>query len=120
MPSSVGKLARGPAKLDFTGRALHNVSPALDLLHPGGALNTNIANGNPITGRSVLDPGSFVLHAPPGAPPPPPTFPDTAGAEVNAKRAVRRRAVTGGIGSTILTGGYSPTGQASPVLGGAS
>lgn len=112
------KALKFPAKLDVVGRGLHSVSPAFDVLHPGGALNSNIATGKPITARNILDPDNAVLHAPPGAPPPPPTFPDVAGAALNAKRAVRRRAVTSGLGSTVLTGGYSPTGQASPVLGG--
>lgn len=54
---------------------------------------------------------------PSSAIPPPPVFPDQAAAQDNARRNQRRRAVSGGVGSTILTGDYSATGQASTVLG---
>lgn len=111
MPRAIGKA-------DFVGRAAHRVSPVADLFHPGGGIATNLAAGNPITPRSLLDPDSLILHAPPAPPPPAPVFPDVAGAQLNARRSVRRRAITSGVGSTVLTGGYSPTGQASPVLGG--
>lgn len=93
-------------------------SGAFDFLNPGSRVTQNIANGEPLTGRSLLDPAGVILHAPPAPPPPPPVFPDVLGAQLNARRNVRRRAFTSGVGSTILTGGYSPTGQASPILGG--
>lgn len=93
-------------------------SGVLDFLSPGSRVTQNVANGEPLTGRSLLDPAGVVLHAPPAPPPPAPVFPDVTGAELNARRNVRRRAVTSGVGSTILTGGYSPTGQASSILGG--
>ncbi len=113
MPRVISKAALAPRRmLGLTH------SGALDFLDPGGRVTQNVSRGEPLTGRNLIDPANVILQPPPGAPPPPPTFPDTAGAEINAKRAVRRRAVTSGIGSTILTGGYSPTGQASPVLGG--
>lgn len=89
-----------------------------NFLDPGQRFVTNVGEGNATNFRNVIDPANVILHAPPAPPPPAPTFPDTLGADINAKRAVRRRAVTQGVGSTILTGGYSPTGQASSVLGG--
>lgn len=111
--SNVAKKATAPRRwLGLTH------SGALDFLDPGSRVTQNVARGKPLTGRNLIDPANVVLQPLPGAPPPPPQFPDTASAEINAKRAVRRRAVTSGVGSTILTGGYSPTGQASPVLGG--
>lgn len=99
-------------------RRLLGNSGAVDFLDPGGRVTQNVANGGVINARNILDPANAILHAPPAPPPPAPVFPDVAGAELNARRNVRRRAVTSGVGSTILTGGYSPTGQASPVLGG--
>lgn len=108
--------ARGVNKLNPHRLAGH--SGLADFLDPGGKVTMNIAEGKPITTRNLLDPSNVILHAPLAAPPPPPTFPDVAGAQINARRAVRRRSVEGGLGSTVLTGGYSPTGQASSVLGG--
>lgn len=93
-------------------------SGVVDFLDPGSRVTQNVARGKPLTGRNLIDPANVILQPPPGAPPPPPTFPDVAGAEVAARRNVRRRAVGSGLGSTILTGGYSPTGQSSSVLGG--
>lgn len=118
----MARVARTAAKLDLSGRLApkkgSSFGAVTDILNPGGRLSSNLGSGQPITARNLLDPDNAVLHAPPGAPPPPPTFPDVTGAALNAKRAVRRRAVTSGLGSTVLTGGYSPTGQASTVLGG--
>jgi len=113
----MARVARAAAKLDIS-RLGHKKPGILDVFNPGGRVSANIASGAPITARNILDPDNAILHAPPGAPPPPPTFPDVAGAQLAAKRNVRRRATSSGLGSTILTGGYSPTGQASPVLGG--
>lgn len=96
------KIARGPAYLDFTGRALHRVSPAADILHPGGALNANIADGKPITGRNVLDPDHFVTKGPPAAPPPVVPMPDQEEIQRQQRRRVALTQRTGRQ-STILT-----------------
>lgn len=114
----MSSVARTLSKLNVGNRIFGSHSGIQNFLDPGQRLLTNIGEGQATTFRNVIDPANVILHAPPAPPPPLPTFPDTTGAEVNAKRAVRRRAVTSGLGSTILTGGYSPTGQASPVLGG--
>lgn len=113
-------MARTVAKIanKANPRKLLGNSGAVDFLDPGGRVTKNVAEGGALNARNLLDPANVVLHAPLAPPPPPPTFPDVGGAEINARRAVRRRAVGGGIGSTVLTGGYSPTGQASSVLGG--
>lgn len=111
-------MTRAIGKADFVGRGLHRASPLADLFHPGGAITQNMVDGKPLTGRNLLDPDNAILQPPPAPPPPAPVFPDVMGAELNARRAVRKRAVSSGVGSTVLTGGYSPTGQASPVLGG--
>lgn len=113
-------MARAVAKIanKANPRRLLGNSGAVDLLDPGGRVTKNVAEGGAINARNLLDPASVILHAPLAAPSPPPTFPDVAGAQINARRAVRRRSVEGGLGTTVLTGGYSPTGQASPVLGG--
>lgn len=89
-----------------------------NFLSPVDRITENVASGQPLTARSALDPAGAILQAPPKAPPPPPVFPDVEAATINARRNVRKRAVGGGVGSTILTGGYSPTGQASSMLGG--
>src|SRR4051812_26233653 len=111
--TSVAKVAAGPRRM--LGLSHSGVA---DFLNPGSRIAQNVASGEPLTGRSILDPAGVVLPAPPAPPPPAPVFPDVAGAQLNARRSVRRRAITSGVGSTVLTGGYSPTGQASPVLGG--
>lgn len=113
-------MARAVAKAANTvnPRRLLGNSGVVDFLDPGGRVTRNLAEGGALTARNILDPANVVLHAPPAPPPPAPVFPDVAGAQLNARRNVRRRAITSGVGSTVLTGGYSPTGQASPVLGG--
>jgi hypothetical protein len=113
--SNVAKAINIPKRI-FGRKYAH--SGIANVLDPGGRVTTNVEEGKPLTGRSLLDPAGVVLQTPPGAPPPPPTFPDTAGAEIAARRNVRRRAISSGLGGTVLTGNYSPTGQASPVLGG--
>lgn len=48
-----------------------------------------------------------------------PILSDVQTVDINARANARRRArSSSGLQSTILTGGYSPTGQASPVTGG--
>lgn len=116
MARAVRNAAKGINRLNPHRLAPH--SGLADVLDPGGKVTMNVANGGALNTRNIIDPDNAVLHPPPGAPPPPPTFPDTAGAELNARRNVRRRASTSGLGSTVLTGGYSPTGQASGILGG--
>ena len=101
------------------GRVLGKNSSASKFLSPVDTLADNLASGQPLTTRSLLDPGGYILQKPPGPPPPPPVFPDVAGAALAARRNVRKKAVGQGVGSTILTGGYSPTGQAAGALGGA-
>lgn len=112
--TNVNKFANPASNLFGSHSGVNN------FIDPGQRVLTNIKEGGATNFRNVIDPANVILHAPPPPPAPLPTFPDTAGAELNAKRAVRRRALTSGVGSTILTGGYSPTGQASPVLGGQS
>ena len=99
------KLGRGPAYLDFTGRTLHRASPALDLLHPGGALNSNIAEGKPVTGRNVLDPDHLVTKSSaPVTPPPVVPMPDEEQIKTNRRRAATAAQLArSGRQSTILT-----------------
>lgn len=113
MARTVGKIAQTISPIhQFLGK-----NTALRKYNYGLNLAEKAANGEPINGRTFLDPAHAILQEPPKPPAPPPVFPDVEGAALNARRRVRRSAAGGGVGSTILTGGYSPTGQAAAVLG---
>lgn len=73
--SLLKKLLRAPAKLDFVGRGLHQVSPVFDVFHPGGALNAKISSGAPINARNVMDPNGWVVPQPPTPEAPPAPLP---------------------------------------------
>lgn len=114
MANTVGGLI---SRTSLSTRVLGKHSGIGNFLNPGARVASNLADGQPLTARSLLDPAGAILQAPPKPPAPPPVFPDVEGAALNARRRVRRSAAGGGVGSTILTGGYSPTGQAAAVLG---
>jgi hypothetical protein len=116
MARAAGKLLQ---KTSLSSQVLGRKNALGNFLNPGARVADNLAHGEPITGRNLLDPAGMVLLKPPAAPPPPPVFPDVEGAALAARRNIRKRALGGGVGSTILTGGYSPTGQAVSPLGGA-
>jgi hypothetical protein len=118
MARTVAKIARFGDLSTHINNKLVSHSAFGNLANPAGRAIDNVANGQPLTGRSLLDPAGAVLMKPPGPPPPPPTFPDVEGAALAMRRNVRRRGASGGVGSTVLTGGYSPTGQAAGSLGG--
>src|SRR4051812_5484083 len=88
MPRAAAKAASFPRRAMGTSH-----SGLVDFLDPGSRIAQNASRGDPLTARSVLDPAGVVLHAPPAPPPPAPVFPDVAGAELSARRNVRRRAL---------------------------
>lgn len=113
-----GFIAKSHTKTSLLNRALGSHNGLNNFLNPGGRVLTNVSEGKALTARSLFDPAGVVLQAPPKAPPPPPVFPDMQAATANARRKQRSSLSGGGVASTILSGGYSPTGQASASYGG--